>query len=82
MEKPAKGQRVMMPHGSRVHQEERDLEEWAEGYFDLPVQYIPANNGGQNAEGWGFDLDRILYYVLEKYGLLELVTSERKSHPC
>ena len=76
MEKPAKGQRVMMPHASRVHQEERDLEEWAEGYFNLPVQYIPANNGGQNAEGWGFDLDRMLYYVLEKYGLLELAQTE------
>jgi hypothetical protein len=50
-----------------VHQEGRDLEEWTEGCFNLPVQYIPAISGGQNAEGWGFDGTVTTVLPREKY---------------
>lgn len=55
-EMPGHYERVMMPSASAIHRENYDLEKWAEGFFSLPIQYIPATcDKGKQAEGYGFE---------------------------
>ena len=72
-EMPGHYERVMMPSASAIHRENYDLEKWAEGFFSLPIQYIPATcDKGKQAEGYGFELEALVRYILKKFGLYEL----------
>jgi hypothetical protein len=66
-------QRVMLPSKSSVNRENYDLEQWAEGFFNLPIQFLPSTTeSGSKAEGYGFDTEALIRYMLKKFGLYEL----------
>ena len=76
VQKPTPWERVMFPSAKTVHDEEKALEAWGSKEYDLTVDYLPADKQGKIAEGWGFDVESMIYYVLKKYGLLELAQTD------
>eukprot|EP00978_Attheya_sp_CCMP212_P005426 scaffold12188_cov82-Attheya_sp.AAC.2 len=70
---PGLYEQVMLPSKSSVNRENYDLEKWAEGFFSLPIQFLPSTTkSGSKAEGYGFEIEALIRYMLKKFGLYEL----------
>jgi hypothetical protein len=76
VQKPGFMDRVMMPSKSAVLRENYDLERWAEDYFSLKVMAIPSTVPGKKAEGYGFDIDRLVRFMIKKFGLEEIAKTQ------